>query len=179
MTLGASVTMYSKKSPVFNFLISLGLIFAITQIVYAAEKEPESTSQFRRIEQPLGRKIAVTLGGLALIGAELWWFLGKKATVKQAEIKRGIQELTVIVDGGYQPDYLVVQPNQPVRLSFLRKDANSCLEEVLIPDFGIDVHLPLNQMTTVEFTPQTPGEYEFTCGMRMFRGVIKVEGEVR
>lgn len=167
-----------QKSSLLNLVLILGLLLGITQIVYASEKEPESTSQFRRIEQPLGRKIGVTLGGLALIGAELWWFLGKKATVKQAEIKQGIQELTVTVDGGYQPDYLVVQSNQPVRLNFLRKDANSCLEEVLIPDFGIDAHLPLDRVKTVEFTPQKPGEYQFTCGMRMFRGILKVEGEV-
>jgi len=25
--------------------------------------------------QPLALKLAVTLGGMALIGAELWWFL--------------------------------------------------------------------------------------------------------
>ncbi len=37
--------------------------------------QPATTNQFRRIEKPLGLKIAVTLGGLALIGLELWWFL--------------------------------------------------------------------------------------------------------
>ena len=31
--------------------------------------------QFRRIEQPIELKIAVTLGGLILIGLEVWWFL--------------------------------------------------------------------------------------------------------
>jgi plastocyanin domain-containing protein len=33
------------------------------------------TSQFPRIEQPLSLKVSVTLGGIALIGLELWWFL--------------------------------------------------------------------------------------------------------
>jgi plastocyanin domain-containing protein len=168
--------MIFKKYFIFNFLISLGLLLGTVQIVYAYEKESKSTNQFRRLEQPLELKIGVTLGGLALIGAEVCWFLGKKPKVKQAEIKQGIQELTVIVDGGYEPNYLVVQANQLVRLNFLRKDNNSCLEEVLIPDFGIDAHLPLNQIKTVEFTPQKTGEYQFTCGMRMFRGVVKVEG---
>lgn len=36
------------------------------------------SSQFQRIEQPLALKIAVTAGGVALIGAQLWWFLGGK-----------------------------------------------------------------------------------------------------
>ncbi|WP_019499978.1 hypothetical protein [Pseudanabaena sp. PCC 6802] len=35
-------------------------------------------NQFRRIEQPLALKIAVTVGGVALISAQLWWFLGGK-----------------------------------------------------------------------------------------------------
>ncbi|MEH2120658.1 hypothetical protein [Nostoc sp.] len=35
----------------------------------------EQTSQFHRIEQPLGLKVGVAIGGLALIGLELWWFL--------------------------------------------------------------------------------------------------------
>lgn len=36
------------------------------------------SNQFQRIEQPLPLKIAVTAGGIALIGAQLWWFLGGK-----------------------------------------------------------------------------------------------------
>ncbi|HYW18079.1 MAG TPA: hypothetical protein VE956_01990 [Nodularia sp. (in: cyanobacteria)] len=36
------------------------------------------TSQFQAIEQPLGLKVGVTMGGLGLIGLELWWFLFSK-----------------------------------------------------------------------------------------------------
>ena len=35
----------------------------------------QQSSQFRSIEQPFELKLAVTVGGLALIGLELWWFL--------------------------------------------------------------------------------------------------------
>lgn len=35
--------------------------------------------QFQAIEQPLGLKIVVTLGGIGLIGLELWWFLLSKS----------------------------------------------------------------------------------------------------
>ncbi len=37
------------------------------------DHQPQQT--FRRIEQPLAAKIGVTVGGLSLIGLELWWFL--------------------------------------------------------------------------------------------------------
>jgi plastocyanin domain-containing protein len=39
----------------------------------AAHRHP--TGEFHWIEQPLGLKVGLTLGGLGLIGAELWWFL--------------------------------------------------------------------------------------------------------
>lgn len=38
----------------------------------------EQVSQFQKIEQPVGLKLAVALGGLGLIGAELWWFMFSK-----------------------------------------------------------------------------------------------------
>ncbi|QYO68580.1 hypothetical protein JVX88_20020 [Leptolyngbya sp. 7M] len=48
------------------------------------QPQTEQTGQFRRIEQPLGNKVAVTLGGLGLIGLELWWFLLSKPKSKKA-----------------------------------------------------------------------------------------------
>jgi hypothetical protein len=35
-------------------------------------------TKFQQVDQPLSAKAAVTVGGLALIAAELWWFLGKR-----------------------------------------------------------------------------------------------------
>ncbi len=74
-----------------------------------------------------------------------------------------------------RPDRVVVNSGEPVRLSFDRLDSNSWLDEVLIPDFGISTRLAIGQITTVDFTPTKTGEYAFTCGMRMFRGVIEVK----
>ena len=98
-----------------------------------------------------------------------------KAKGQQAKSIQGIQELTITVDGGYEPATVVVKVGQLVRLNFLRRDPNSCLEKVLLPDFHIMRELPLNQVTAVEFTPNKPGRYSFTCGMNMFRGVVEVQ----
>lgn len=135
----------------------------------------EQTSQFRRIEQPLGLKVGVTLGGLALIGLELWWFLLSQPKSQQAAAHQGVQEMTITVDGGYEPSRIIVKAGQAVRLNFLRRDPSSCLERVLLPDFHIAENLTLNQTTSVEFTPEKPGQYAFTCGMNMFRGVVEVQ----
>jgi plastocyanin domain-containing protein len=134
----------------------------------------EPTGQFQRIEQPLWSRAAVTGVGMGLIGLELWWFLLSKPKSRQATTTGGVQEVTVTVDGGYDPSLIVVQAGQPVRLNFYRKDPSSCLEEVRFPDFRIAQALPVNQTTAIEFTPTQPGRYEFACGMNMFRGTVEV-----
>ncbi len=164
---------------IWGTLASLGLAIGMASGVQASEKSVQhstSTAQFRSIEQPLGLKVGVTIGGLTLIGFELWWFLFSKTQAQQAKSIHGIQELTITVDGGYEPATVVVKVGQLVRLNFLRRDPNSCLEQVLFPDFHIVRELPLNQVTAVEFTPEKPGRYSFTCGMNMFRGVVEVQG---
>ena len=165
-------------------IASLGLALGITSGQAVAQmphegmqhSESERTSQFQRIEQPLWLKGAVTVGGLGLIGLELWWFLLSKPKSRQATTQAGIQEVTVTVDGGYEPSRVVLSAGQPVRLNFYRKDPSSCLEEVRFPDFHIAQELPLNKVMPIEFTPDKPGKYEFTCGMNMFRGAIEVQG---
>jgi plastocyanin domain-containing protein len=137
--------------------------------------ETSSTSEFQRIDQPLWVKGAVTAAGLGLIGLELWWFLGSKPKSRSAQTHDGIQEVTITVDGGYEPSRVVVNVGQPVRLNFLRRDKSSCLEKVVFPDFHIAQDLALDRVTPVEFTPQLPGEYLFACGMNMFRGVVEVQ----
>ncbi|MGB3403225.1 MAG: cupredoxin domain-containing protein [Microcoleaceae cyanobacterium] len=137
--------------------------------------EIETNTQFQKVEQPFGIKGIVTAAGLGLIVLELWWFKGSQTQAKSAESQAGIQEIKITVDGGYQPNHIVVNIGQPVRLNFERRDTNSCLEEIQLPEFKIKKKLPLNQTTSVEFTPETPGSYEFACGMNMFRGIIEVK----
>ena len=62
-----------------------------------------------------------------------------------------------------------------MRLNFDRRDPSNCLEEVRIPNFHIAQKLILNQITPIEFMPDHPGRYEFSCGMNIFRGVIEVQ----
>ena len=170
-----------RKLIFFGTLVGLGFLLGTISGVMAAEtgmdsmneQHAPSSNQFQRIEQPLENKIIVTVGGLGLIGLELWWFLFSKPKLRHASTNSGIQEVTVTVDGGYEPSQIVVQAGQPVRLNFDRKDPSSCLEEVRFPDFRIAQELPLNQITAIEFTPDKPGKYEFTCGMNMFRGTIE------
>lgn len=79
------------KSKVLNSLIGLALLLGLASGATASERPVNQTNEFRQIEQPLGLKLAVTLGGAALIGAEFWWFLFKKRKVQPASLQQGVQ----------------------------------------------------------------------------------------
>ncbi|MBD2744898.1 cupredoxin domain-containing protein [Coleofasciculus sp. FACHB-1120] len=166
------------QKKVWSNLLGLWVLLSVFSGIPAkatSAEAPMATNQVSQIEQPFELKLGITLGGLALIGLELWWFLVSKTQAQQATANQGIQELTIQVDGGYDPNRVVVKAGQPVRLNFFRKDPSSCLEKIILPDFHIAKDLDLNRMTPVEFTPKIPGEYAFTCGMNMARGVLEVK----
>jgi plastocyanin domain-containing protein len=119
-------------------------------------------------------EIGVIAGGLALIALTLWYFFGPRQRVVASTTAAGVQEIEVVVKGGYSPDVIVVKQNQRVRLDFYRDETASCSEQVRFPDFGIVRDLPAFQTTPIEFTPNKPGEFTFTCGMNMMRGKLVV-----
>lgn len=59
---------------------------------HADKTTGKTTGQFQRIEQPLWAKIAVTAGGVGLVGLELWWFLLSKPRVSHAAAQNGGDE---------------------------------------------------------------------------------------
>ena len=123
-------------------------------------------------------QIIVTAVGAVAIVWVLWYFLFSRGTAVRATAGAGgmgVQEVRVTVKGGYTPDTIVVQAGKPVRLQFYRDETADCSERVVFERFGIDQQLPAFQTTTVEFTPEQPGEYPFRCGMSMLKGLLVVE----
>ncbi len=89
-----------KRATFFGTLAGLVFLFsvisgALAEMPTEQMTQPNSTqsTQFRRIEQPLANKVAVTLGGLGLIGLELWWFLLSKPKSKKVEAREGVIEV--------------------------------------------------------------------------------------
>ena len=119
--------------------------------------------------------IIVNLAGLFLIGLIVWYFWLWKGKASFAEARAGFQEVDITVKGGYQPSEVVVKAGLPLRLNFTRRESSPCGEEVILPDFGKRAHLPENRTVPVEIFPEKSGEYEFTCGMNMYRGKLVVE----
>lgn len=112
----------------------------------------------------------VNLAGLGLIGLIVWWFWLYRPPALRAA---GSQPIEIIVaDGVYTPARIEVPAGKPVTLRFLRRDANPCAEKALFDGLGVSADLPIGKPLDVVVTPPQPGEYEFTCQMRMYRGVL-------
>ena len=114
--------------------------------------------------------------GLAIISGIAWFFWGRRKAGVRAQIaSSGYQEAMVLVKGGYTPDVIVVEHGRPVRLKFRREESAACSEVVVFNDFGKSAKLPTGETVAVEFLPEKPGDYEFTCQMGMIRGKLVVE----
>jgi plastocyanin domain-containing protein len=123
-------------------------------------------------------QILVTIGGLLAAAFVLWYFLGPRPKAAAVASAGGaLQEVNLLVDGGYSPDTIVLRPGVATRLSIRREDEGECSEEFLIPDFGVRVFLPSHETTEVRFTPEKEGEFQITCGMGMLHGRVVVKGE--
>ncbi len=144
-------------------------LFVVTPLLLAAPL-------WRTLPQPLAVRVLVAAVGLALIVAELWWFLGRHGGgVVASEGEEGLQEITIAVDGGYTPSQIRVKAGRPVVLHFHRTDPSGCVAQVIFPDFQRTLDLPLGATTSIELLPSRPGPYPFHCGMNMVRGSLVAE----
>lgn len=110
-----------------------------------------------------------------LAGFHAWlWAPRRDAPTLATAGAGGVQEATIVVKGGYTPDHLTVRAGTPVRLTFERQEDSACTDRVVMPAFGINRELPGFAATSVEFTPSTPGVFEFACGMNMVHGKVTV-----
>ena len=114
-------------------------------------------------------KFIVTITGIAAIATIYWFFFGKKEEAMEVA-----DRATITVDGGYKPNNIKIKKGQSITLTFLRKDPNPCLEEIVFPEFKIKKYLPVGESIPITITPDKTGVFGFHCGMNMFHGRIEV-----
>ncbi|MGL5871758.1 MAG: hypothetical protein ACRC2R_05210 [Xenococcaceae cyanobacterium] len=95
-----TIALGAQALPIAINIVSLGIVLgifssnAIAQIPHKMNamqlSQSDRAGQFQPIEQPLRNKIIVTVGGLGLIGLELWWFLLSKPKSRQITTQREI-----------------------------------------------------------------------------------------
>src|SRR5437016_12459578 len=113
--------------------------------------------------------IAVVLVGLALSGILGWFFFGPKKAHSATQIGN-VQEVKVIVKGGYSPDLIRVRQGVPLRIVFDRQESGECTSRVVFPDFALNRALPAYAQTAVALRPERAGEFSFACVMNMVHG---------
>jgi plastocyanin domain-containing protein len=90
--------------------------------------------------------------------------------------KSKVQTAKVLInEQGYAPGSLNLRKGVPAKITFLRTTERTCGTEIVIPAYGINQPLPLNQAVLVSFTPKKTGEFGFTCGMNMMHGKLIVQ----
>jgi len=121
-------------------------------------------------------KLVISIGALLIIGLIIWWFFGKRKVSSVAAVRSGdIQTVEIIVDGGYKPAVVELERGVKADLVFVRKDRSACFEEVVLPDFGVRTHLPVDKPFKITVDPDKIGEYKYACGMNMFFGKVIVK----
>lgn len=114
--------------------------------------------------------------GLTLMAFIIWWFFGQhKIESASAILGEQGQTVDIQVNGGYDPEHIVLQKGVPATLNFTRTDPSGCLDHVVFADFGINRELPQGQKVSININPDQPGKYQWACGMNMFHGQVTVE----
>jgi len=100
----------------------------------------------------------------------------EETSATEAEVVDGVQMVTVTVnDMGYSPKRIAFQAGMPARIVFDQHGTTACAWDVKSEELDVPLtEIPEGEKTAVEFTPDTPGEFDFTCGMNMLRGSIVV-----
>ena len=119
-------------------------------------------------------RIAAAVLGAALCVFLYAFFFGRRRETAARPSVGGVQEVTIVVSGGYDPDLIVARKGVPLKLVFDRREDSPCSDEVVLPEFEVRRALPAFQKTEIDVLPKRVGEFPFSCGMNMLHGKIKV-----
>jgi len=119
--------------------------------------------------------LILAAGAAAIAWVNWYFFLAPKSAAGARTGVGGVQEVDVVVEGGYSPSVIRVEAGKPFRLTFDRREKSPCSDELVIGEFGVRRFLKPFEKTVIEFTPDRAGAFEFACGMNMLRGRIEVE----
>ena len=111
---------------------------------------------------------------VGVVGLFFFWLRFQRRQERAAE-HSGVQEVTVLVKGAYDPNVITVKAGIPLRIHFNRQEDVDCSRFVTFEGLNIRKDLKAFGMTDVEFTPEKPGEIPFTCDMGMYQGKIMVQ----
>ena len=122
--------------------------------------------------------VVVIAVALAFIAWELWYFRGRRTYVTPAGPgKSGTQEFRVTLQGGFDPDLVLVEVGRQVRMDVLRCEVDAESEQLAFDTLNVTKTLPEFTRAAVEFIPNEPGDHRFFCGTCEGYVVAQVGGE--
>jgi plastocyanin domain-containing protein len=108
------------------------------------------------------------------LGLTLALLVGACSAEAEAPVSNKVE--MVVTEAGFVPQNFSVKKGEPVTLIITRKTNDTCANEIVIDEHGINVKLPLNQPVTVTFTPKRSGTLKYGCAMqKMLGGVITIK----
>jgi len=90
----------------------------------------------------------------------------------QQQVQAQEVEVRALASGGYDNPTVIVKAGVPVKFDFSADPNAGCGRQIIIDNVGVNLVSRNGETESATFTPQTPGQYRFHCGMNMFRGVL-------
>jgi uncharacterized protein len=116
--------------------------------------------------------------GLALKGVKTNVVSSKNIQENEAQNQIAPQLVQIITmnvtAAGFEPSVLAVKQGTPVKWVINGVNVTGCTSTIIVPSFNISKNLKLGE-NIVQFTPQSKGVINFSCGMGMVRGKFIVE----
>ncbi len=132
--------------------------------------------------------LILTVSGVAMASSAQSCLARRNAPIAPQQTKALTQPLAANASSDNQDDQAIIAPvtafgypeitveaGKPVSINFqvTEADLNSCNNEIIIPDFGLNVKLmPGDNIVT--FTPTQTGTFYFSCWMGMIQSKINV-----
>ncbi|MEO6051660.1 MAG: cupredoxin domain-containing protein [Pyrinomonadaceae bacterium] len=102
---------------------------------------------------------------------------GAKAAIRPvSEVQFPADAKRVILSkDGYEPDSVVFQKGEAMKIAFYRSDEENCGGEVVFKDLKITKKLPVGEVVVVDLSDLKSNEVSFACGMNMYKGKVSVQ----
>ena len=96
------------------------------------------------------------------------------AELVSTDIPREAIRISVGSDG-FSPSTVSATTGRKILLAVTRSTEPNCASRILFPTLGIMKAAEPGETIIIEIPPQPEGDLRFSCGMRMFKGVLKIE----
>lgn len=155
-------------------LAALGILGVLVLVFFASASPAPAQAVV-----PSGSFSPIMGGSCSRMGPQSGGGQGQSTVVQAAAAQStvaagGAQDIYVkaLASGSYDKPSVKVRANQKVRLHFSADPRAGCGRVLIMRDFGVSLVSRNGEEQVAEFTPG-PGKYEFSCSMRMFRGVLE------